>query len=79
DGVCRKQICISGSPFFGAVGFDFTQQVQHNKWTEADADRQAELYMMRILRKATELYQEMEDTMYRFYPVEYELEKIESV
>ena len=35
--------------------------------------------MMRILRKATELYQEMEDTMYRFYPVEYELEKIESV
>ena len=33
--------------------------------------------MMRILRKATELYQEMEDTMYRFYPVEYALEEKE--
>ena len=78
DGGCRKQICISESPFFGADGFDFTQKANLDNWTEDKADRQAELYMMRILRKATELYQEMEDTMYRFYPVEYDLEKKEA-
>ena len=78
DGVCRKQICISGSPFFGADGFDFTRKANLDNWTEDRADRQAEKYMMRILRKATELYQEMEDTMYRFYPIEYDLEKKEA-
>ena len=76
-GICRKQICLSDSPFFGPDGFNFTAKANLAHWTEDQADRQAELYMMRILRKATELYQEMEDTMYRFYPVEYALEEKE--
>lgn len=77
SGVYRKQICLSDTPFFGQGGFDFTEVVKDEHWKTPQVDKQAKIYMMRILRKATEMYQEMEDTMYRFYPIEWELENKE--
>lgn len=77
SGTYRKQICLAESPFFGQNGFDFTEVVKNEHWQTPKVDRQAKMYMMRILRKATELYQELEDTMYRFYPIEWELENKE--
>lgn len=73
----RKQICLKDSDFFGAGGFDFSQIIALEHWEQARIDREHKAYMMRIMRKSTALYQDMEDTLWRFYPVEYELEEKE--
>ena len=43
-------------------------------WAQERIDREHKAYMMRIMRKSTGLYQDMEDTLFKLYPVEYELE-----
>lgn len=71
----RKQIFLSDSEFFGKDGFDFTEAIRVHGWNQERIDREHKAYMMRVMRKSTGLYQEMEDTMWRLYPIEYELEK----
>lgn len=73
----RKQIALKSPSFFGPQGFDFTEIMHLERWTEEKASNTRKAYMMRILRKSTELYQDMLDTMFRFYAIELELEKKE--
>ena len=73
----RKQIFLSDSEFFGKDGFDFTEAIRVQGWNQERIDREHKAYMMRVMRKSTGLYQDMEDTMWRLYPIEYELEKKE--
>ncbi len=72
--VYRKQICMDGTGFFDRHGFDFTEIIRAERWGQQRIDETHKLYMMRIMRKCTELYQEMEDTLWKFYPIEKELE-----
>ena len=74
----RRQICMNGTGYFDKDGFDFTQIIKNERWGQEKIDETHKLYMMRIMRKCTELYQEMEDTMWRFYPIEQELEEREA-
>ena len=74
----RRQICFNGTGYFDKEGFDFTQIIKNERWGQEKIDETHKLYMMRIMRKCTELYQEMEDTMWRFYPIEQELEEREA-
>lgn len=69
----RKQIMLYNSEAFGAGGFDFNEIIQREQWNQMVIDRTHLAYMKRIMRKATGLYQEMEDTLYKFYAVEKEL------
>ena len=73
----RKPIYIEGSPFFGENGFDFTEAVAEKHWTQEQVDRERKAYLMRMMRKLTGLYQDMEDTLFKYYPIEYELQKRE--
>ena len=74
----RRQICMNGTGYFDKNGFDFTQIIKNERWGQEKIDETHKLYMMRIMRKCTELYQEMEDTLWRFYPIEQELEERET-
>lgn len=69
----RKQIFLRDSKFFGEDGFDFTEIIRVENWTQERIDREHKAYMMRIMRKSTGLYQDLEDTLFKLYPVEYEL------
>ena len=69
----RKQIMLYNSEAFGAGGFDFNEIIQREQWDQMVIDRTHLAYMKRIMRKATGLYQDMEDTLYKFYAVEKEL------
>ena len=73
----RKPIYIEGSPFFGMDGFDFTEAVAEKHWTQERIDIERKAYLMRMMRKLTGLYQDMEDTLFKYYPIEYELQKRE--
>lgn len=70
----RKQIALRETAFFGEGGFDFTEAIRIQHWEQARVDREHRFYMMRIMRKSTGLFQDMEDTLWRFYPIEAELE-----
>ena len=70
----RKQIFLHDSKFFDEEGFDFTEIIRVENWPQESIDREHKSYMMRIMRKSTGLYQDMEDTLFKLYPVEYELE-----
>ena len=74
----RRQIILNGSPFFGPEGFNFDDIINAEGWQQAKIDKTHIAYMKRILRKSTGLYQDMEDTLYRFYDIEKELEEEES-
>ncbi len=78
DAVYRKQIALNGSPFFGTNGFDFNEIVSLKHWDKAVVEKTAKAYMMRVLRKSTSLYQEMEDTLWRYYDIEKELAEKEA-
>ena len=68
--VYRKQIMLYNSEAFGDSGFDFNEIIKREQWDQMVVDRTHRAYMKRILRKATGLYQDMEDTLYRYYEVE---------
>lgn len=70
----RKQICLQNSFIFGPNGFDFTEIKEAEHWTQERIDREHKNYMMRIMRKSTALFQDMEDTMFKLYPIEFSLE-----
>ena len=72
--IYRKQICLQDSPFFGRDGFDFTEIIENENWTPERINREHKGYMMRIMRKCTGLYQHMEDTLFKLYPIEYKME-----
>lgn len=76
-GEYRKKIYIKDNPFFGRDGFDFTEAVVEKHWTQEQVDRERKAYLMRMMRKLTGLYQDMEDTLFKYYPIEYELQKRE--
>ena len=73
----RKQIALRNSPAFGEEGFDFSEIIQLEHWQDERVKQEATSYMKRIMRKATGLYQDMEDTLYRFFDIEKELEEKE--
>ena len=77
QGVWKQQIYLDGTPFFGTGGFDFSQAVTNLHWTREQVDQELEKYLFRMMRKATNLYQSLEDTMFRYYPLEMELENRE--
>jgi len=70
----RKQIFLHDSSFFDQNGFDFTEIIRVENWPQESIDREHKSYMMRMMRKSTGLYQDMEDTLFKLQPVEYELE-----
>ena len=76
-GTWKRQIYLDGTPFFGEGGFDFSQAVADLHWTQEQVDQELEKYLFRMMRKATNLYQTLEDTMFRYYPLEMELESRE--
>ena len=71
---CRRQIYLRDSKFFDQNGFDFTKIIQVENWPQERIDKEHKSYMMRIMRKSTGLYQDLEDTLFKLQPVEYELE-----
>ena len=73
----RKQIYLQNTPFFGPAGFDFSMIKQVENWSQERIDREHKAYLMRMMRKSTGLYQDMEDTLFKLYPVEYYLEEKE--
>ena len=73
----RKQIYLQDTQFFGPDGFDFSEAISNDHWNQARIDREHKAYMMRVVRKSTGLYQDMEDTLFKLYPVEFELQKKE--
>ncbi|MDO4322286.1 MAG: tubulin-like doman-containing protein [Lachnospiraceae bacterium] len=75
----RYQAVLTGSPFFGEAGFDFSEIIRLEHWTQERINRTHDSYMRRILRKNTYLYQQLEYTLYRYYEVRRALEEIESV
>ncbi len=75
--VFRKQIALQNSPAFGPRGFDFSEIIRLEHWSEDRITKTHKAYMKRIMRKATNLYQTMEDTLYRYYEVEQALKERE--
>ena len=75
----RKQIYLQNTPFFGPAGFDFSMIKQVENWSQERIDREHKAYLMRMMRKSTGLYQDMEDTLFKLYPVEYYLEEKEII
>ena len=73
----RRQIFLYDSPFFDQNGFDFTEIIRVENLSQERIDREHKSYMMRMMRKSTGLYQDMEDTLFKLQPVEYELEQKE--
>lgn len=73
----RKQIALSHLSFFGPQGYDFTDVINTKHWKEEQIAQTKHDYMLRTLRKSIGLYQDMLDSMYRFYDIELELEKKE--
>ena len=74
----RKQIALRNSPAFGEEGFDFSEIIRLEHWSDERVKKTLTSYMKRIMRKATSLYQDMEDTLYRFYDIEQELKEREA-
>ena len=70
----RYQIYLQDTPFFGIDGFDFSEIIEAEHWTQERIDREHKAYLMRMMRKSTGLYQAMEDTLWKLYPIELELE-----
>lgn len=66
----RKQIMLYNSEAFGEDGFDFNEILGREMWTDEMVTETHRAYMKRIMRKATELYLDLEDTLYRYYEVE---------
>ena len=66
----RKQIMLYNSEPFGSSGFDFNEIIRREHWDHMVIERTHRDYMKRIMRKATGLYQELEDTLYKFYDIE---------
>lgn len=66
----RKQIMLYNSVAFGSSGFDFNEIIRREHWDHVAIERTHRDYMKRIMRKATGLYQELEDTLYKFYDIE---------
>lgn len=75
--VWRKPLMLNGSAFF-MNPFDFTEILNAEHWNEARVTQEHLAYAERILRKSTYLYQQMQDTIYRYYPVANELMEQES-
>ena len=73
----RKQIALQNSPAFGPEGFDFSGIIRLDHWSEDRITKTHRAYMKRIMRKATNLYQTMEDTLYRYLEVEEALKELE--
>ena len=67
---CRRQIALYGCPSFGPEGFDFSEVAPLADWPEDRITETHRSLMKRILRRATGLYQTLEDTLYRYYEVE---------
>ena len=65
-----RQIALIGSPFFGTEGFDLGAAQSLEGWTQSLIERVQTGYMKRMLRKMTGLYQELEDTLYRYADIE---------
>lgn len=76
-GEWMRQIYLDGTPFFGLGGFDFSEAVAVLHWTQDQVEQELEKYLYRMMRKATHLYQLLEDTMFMYYPLELELKKKE--
>lgn len=76
---CRVQIALQNSPAFGPDGFDFSAVRELTGWSDEQIERTHRTYMMRIMRKATGLYQILEDTLYRYYGIEQALREREKV
>ncbi len=72
----RKQIILTGSEFFDEKGFDFNTIISIEHWTDEQVKKTARGYMMRALRKNTYLFQEMQETLYRYCEVQAELSAI---
>lgn len=66
----RKQICLRNSEAFGSDGFDFREIQRNENWSDERIESTHRSYMKRIMRKAVGLYQELEDTLYRFCDIE---------
>ena len=80
--VWRKEIKLLNSPAFGGTndgGFDFNAIIAQEHWSAQQVTNTHKAYMKRILRKATGLYQELRDTMYRYRDIETRLNSIDSV
>ena len=73
DQCFQKDIYIDGSPFFGRP-FDLSKQREVLCWTEERIKQTHQTYMMRIMRKNVFLYQELEQTLYRYYSVVQQIE-----
>lgn len=75
-GTRRKEIKLIGSDFFEHP-FDFNRIIQVQHWNESRVTQEHRAYMKRILRKDTALYQELEQTLRRYYDIRKKLEEQE--
>ena len=66
---------LNGSDCFGENGFDFAEVIRVDHWKQERVDLMCLELLQRILRKNTELFQEMEDTLYRYCDIYRELKK----
>ena len=73
DQCFQKDIYINGSPFFDHP-FDLSKQREVLHWTEEKIKQTHRTYMMRIMRKNVFLYQDLEQTLYRYYGVVKQIE-----
>ena len=72
----RKPIMLNSD--FGKDGFDFTDAILRWHWGEETIHNACVAYIKRIMRKATGLYQDMEDTLYHMYDIEKAMEEEEA-
>ena len=61
----QKAIVLEDSPFFGQP-FHLTEKAKVSHWTDEKIVQTHRAYMMRIMRKNVFLYQELEQTLYRY-------------
>ena len=73
----RKQIMLHHSEAFGESGFDFNEIISREQWNRQVVEQTHRAYMKRIMRKAVGLYQDLEDTLYRYYEIEKDLGQME--
>ena len=73
----RRQIRLYNCPFFRRGELDFSNELLLRDLSKEQIPPVCISYLKRIMRKATGLYQDMEDTMYLFYDIEKELEEKE--
>lgn len=70
---------LYNSEAFGPNGFDFNEILLRELWTNEQVTETHRAYMKRIMRKATGLYLDLEDTLYRYYKVECALQPREDL